>query len=71
MIWDYAVKVGATIVTKDEDFSQRRNLVIQGPPIIWIRLPNTRRVALLIWFERMFPDILAAFERGEYLVEII
>jgi len=43
VIWDYAVKIGAVIVTKDEDFAPRHLLAQNGPPIIWIRLPNTRR----------------------------
>jgi hypothetical protein len=33
-------------------------------------LPNTRRRDLLAWFDRILPDILAALERGETLVEV-
>ena len=43
VIWDYASSKGAAIVTKDEDFAQRRALVDHGPAIVWIRLPNARR----------------------------
>jgi predicted nuclease of predicted toxin-antitoxin system len=69
-IWDHALSVGAVIITKDEDFAQRKTLTGTGPSIVWIRLPNTRRQALLAWFEQVLPDILAALDRGETLVEI-
>lgn len=58
------------IVTKDEDFAQRKVLGVDGPRVIWIRLPNTRRRALLSWFEKLLPDILEALARGEGLIEV-
>jgi hypothetical protein len=42
-----------------------------GPVVIWIRLPNTRRRELLTWFETILPDVLAAMQRGETLIEVI
>jgi predicted nuclease of predicted toxin-antitoxin system len=59
------------IVTKDEDFAQRKVLAAGGSAVVWIRLPNTRRQDLLEWFETMMPQIMAALERGETLVEVI
>jgi len=41
-----------------------------GPAVVWIRLPNTRRRDLLAWFESILPDILAALERGDTLIEV-
>jgi predicted nuclease of predicted toxin-antitoxin system len=70
-IWDFALRERAAIVTKDEDFVQRKTLADAGPMLIWIRLPNTRRRALQAWFETALPDILAALERGETLIEVI
>jgi predicted nuclease of predicted toxin-antitoxin system len=69
-IWDHALATGAVIVTKDEDFAQRKVLIDEGPVIVWVRLPNTRKRDLLAWFETALPDILAAIERGETLVEV-
>ncbi len=69
-IWDYALASSAAIVTKDEDFAQRKVLKEAGPVVVWIRLPNTRRRKLLAWFETILPDVLAALERGETLVEV-
>src|SRR5438105_2972127 len=57
-IWDYAIKVGAIIVTKDEDFAQRKLLEPQGPRLVWIRSPNTRRRELVTRFEKSFPRVL-------------
>lgn len=70
-IWDYALASSASIVTKDEDFAQRKVLAATGPAVVWIRLPNTRRRDLLAWFETILPDIVAALARGETLIEVI
>lgn len=69
-IWQYAVGVDAAIVTKDEDFAQRKVLAADGPQIVWLRLRNTRRRELLARFERALPRLLEALERGEALVEV-
>src|SRR5450631_1406378 len=61
-IWDYALREGSVIITKDEDFAQRKVLTGTGPVVVWIRLPNTRRRDLLAWFETMLPDILSALD---------
>ncbi len=70
-IWNYALAASSVIVTKDEDFAQRKVLEDGGPSVVWIRLPNTRRRDLLGWFDTALPDILAALARGDTLVEVI
>lgn len=70
-IWDYAAAAGAVIVTKDEDFAQRKIVEGQGPRVAWLRLPNTRRRDLLAAFAKLLPLLLAALERGEELIEIV
>lgn len=69
LIWARAAETGAVIVTKDEDFALRRTLEAGGPAVVWLRLGNTRKAALLSWFARLLPDVLAALERGETLIE--
>jgi predicted nuclease of predicted toxin-antitoxin system len=69
-IWNYAARVGAVIVSKDEDFAQQKFFDKGGPPVVWIRLPNTRKRELLLWFEPMLPRMIEALERGEPLIEI-
>ncbi|MGF9695269.1 DUF5615 family PIN-like protein [Rhizobium sp. 0TCS1.26] len=70
VIWEFAERVRAIIITKDEDFAQRRAVLDDGPTIIWIRLRNSRRRDILIWFDQVFPAILDALQRGETLIEI-
>lgn len=70
-IWNYALSTSAAIVTKDEDFAQRQVLTENGPVVVWIRLPNTRRRDLLAWFETVLPEVLAALARGETLIEVL
>lgn len=70
-IWDLALREGAAIITKDEDFARRRAMADVGPPVVWIRLRNTRRWVLVAWFEVALPPILSALERGEMLIEVV
>ncbi len=70
VIREHAVWIDAVIVTKDEDFAIR-NVLGQGPPVVWVRLGNTRRSKLLRRFEADFAAIITALERGERLVEIV
>jgi len=69
-IRDYAAGVGAVVVTKDEDFAIRR-LLSEGPSVVWLRVGNTRRLALLARVEAELPVIVAALERGETLIEVV
>ena len=69
-IWQRAIEIDAVVVTKDADFS-RICVLSDGPAVVWIRRPNTRRRALLDWFEPLLPDIIAAIDRGERLIEVI
>ena len=70
-IWNHALVIGAVIVSKDEDFAQRKILSGGGPAVVWVRLPNTRRRDLLVWFDGVLPPILRALERGETLIEVV
>lgn len=57
------------IVTKDEVFAVHQ-LLHGGPSIVWVRIGNTRRAELLRRFDAGLPEIIAALERGEGLVEV-
>lgn len=69
-IWNYARQAQATIITKDEDFVVLASLHSEGPAIVWIRLGNTTKQALLHWFKPLLAAIVSALERGEKLVEL-
>ena len=66
----YAAEIEAVIVTRDEDFAVHR-LLHEGPAIVWVRVGNTRRTALLDRFTTELPTIVAALERGETIVELV
>ena len=65
----HAELIGAVIVTKDEDFAVH-HILSSGPAVVWLRLGNTRRAALLDRMERELNAIVAALQRGETLVEV-
>ena len=69
-IRDYALASSSVIITEDEDFAQHKVLGDNGPLIVWVRLPNTRRRDLLVWYETVLPDVLAALSRGDTLIEV-
>jgi len=57
------------VITKDADFVTLYTLEPGGPAVVWIRPGNTRKLALLQWFESLFPKIVATLEQGERLIE--
>jgi predicted nuclease of predicted toxin-antitoxin system len=69
-IWQIAIERSAVIVSKDEDFSRLRSIRSSGPAIVWVRVGNTTRDALLRIFTVRFPQIVAALETGEAVVEL-
>ena len=52
-VWEYAKRLGFTIVSKDTDFSQRGFLFGPPPKVIWIRLRN--------WSTKEIQDVLVSY----------
>lgn len=69
-LWLYAANVDAVIISKDEDFVRLHFIEPEGSAVVWIRVGNTRKQALLEWFSPLFPQILKALQQGEKLIEI-
>ena len=69
-VWAYAKQANATIITKDEDFIVLASFDPNGPPIVWVRLGNTTKQALLVWFEPLLPAIISSLAEGNKLVEL-
>jgi predicted nuclease of predicted toxin-antitoxin system len=69
-IWNYALANGQAIITKDEDFASRSSVTATCPPVVWLRVPNCSRRALLQWFIPQLPHINAALEQGTLLIEV-
>ncbi|HHY48144.1 MAG TPA: DUF5615 family PIN-like protein [Alphaproteobacteria bacterium] len=70
-IWRRAKEDGFIIVTKDDDFRLLADRLVRIPPqVVWVRLGNCRKQALLDAFASVLPQLLAALESGERIVEI-
>lgn len=42
----------------------------EAPPVVWIRIGNTRRAALLVWFEPLIEHIVKMVTAGDRLIEL-
>lgn len=69
-LWKYAVENEAVIVTKDEDFSLMFAMRGEAPTVVWVRIGNTRKAALLAWFEPLIDQIVELVEDGQKLIEL-
>ena len=69
-IWRYAVEHQAILVTKDEDFPHRLQRGGSAPVVLWLRIGNTSRRALLQWFEPLLPQVEKMIRQGELLIEV-
>ena len=69
-IWEYALAHGQAVITKDEDFANRSLFAARCPPVVWLRIPNCSRRALIEWLCPQLPAIVTALEQGTTLVKI-
>lgn len=70
-IWDLARKENLVIVTKDEDFAQLADRQMSIPPqVLWIRLGNCRKAALLKAVADVLPQIREQLLEGHAVVEL-
>jgi predicted nuclease of predicted toxin-antitoxin system len=70
-IWEYAKERGLTIITKDDDFQALANRQGSVPPqVVWVRLGNCRKAALLEAFSRILPALREMLTAGDAVIEI-
>lgn len=69
-IWNYAVSQGRALVSKDEDFLHLANRPGASGMLVWVRLGNSRKLALLTAFDRALSDIVSALEEGQRIIEV-
>jgi predicted nuclease of predicted toxin-antitoxin system len=69
-IWNHALKTGAVLITKDEDFPIRAQQTNTSPVIVWLRIGNTSNQALRLWFMPQLPQIIGWIEQGVRVLEI-
>ena len=71
VIWEYAKTNGMAIVTKDEDFPLMADRQGSIPPqLVWVRLGNCRKAALLQAFTAVLPDLRTLLDEGGSVIEI-
>ncbi|MEU4318499.1 DUF5615 family PIN-like protein [Nocardia fluminea] len=71
-VWNEALRRGAAIVTKDEDFILlgRASSGTEVPAVVWIRIGNCTRKALLTAVVPILPTIVEMLGAGETVIEI-
>lgn len=71
-LWQYAIAADAVIVTKDEDFAHMLAVLAAepAPAVVWVRVGNTRRAALLSWFDPLIGRIVRMIDEGHRLIEL-
>jgi predicted nuclease of predicted toxin-antitoxin system len=70
-IWRHATHIGATLVTKDEDFIALAGREPHGPQVVWIRIGNISNEALWRTIEPLLDEIVEALNSGERIVEVL
>ena len=65
-IGKYAAKEKAVVITKDADFAA----MSAGSAVVWLRLGNVSNDVLIAAVMAALPEIIAAIEAGEGLVEV-
>lgn len=70
-IWRHAVRTGATLITKDEDFTALAVREQSGPQVVWLRVGNISNDALWRAIDPRLEEIVQALNTGERVVEIV
>lgn len=65
-IWERAKFEHRVIVTKDADFPLMADRQASIPPqVVWVRMGNCRKAALLAAFSTLLPDLRNLLEKGK------
>lgn len=68
-IWNYAVQVGAVVITKDTDYLDLAARA-GGARVVLLRCGNLKLAPFRIWFDRRWPAIEELLTMGEAVVEV-
>jgi predicted nuclease of predicted toxin-antitoxin system len=69
-LWQDCLTEGRIMISKDEDFFFLASRPGDTGCLLWLRVGNCRRQALLATLEKHWSAIAAAFAAGEQIVEI-
>lgn len=70
-IWSYALKTGAAIMTKDEDFAVRTQQTGGGPVSVWLRIGNVTNHPFRAWIEPRLAGIVKFVGQGSRRIEVV
>jgi predicted nuclease of predicted toxin-antitoxin system len=69
-IWAHACHIGAALITKDADFLGLACGKEPNAPVVWVRLGNVSNANLRHVFMAALPELVAALNAGERIVEL-
>ena len=69
-IWEHAANNNCVIITKDEDFPDMALLRPEFVPVIWLRIGNCRKKALLEFVAASWPKIFQQLQSGDQIIEV-
>lgn len=69
-IWDLAIARNEVVITKDSDFADIVVMSETRQAVVWLQIGNTRKLAIITKLTAALPDILAALDAGERLIEV-
>jgi predicted nuclease of predicted toxin-antitoxin system len=69
-VWAFARKEGFGIVTADDDFQHLAARYGTPPQVVWVRLGNLRKPALLAAFQAVLPELMTGLEDGAPVIEV-
>ena len=67
----HALRTGAVVLTKDEDFAVLARGSGMAPVVVWLRVGNCSNAELRAWLEPRLPGIMQLVEQGSRVVEVI
>ncbi|MEO5960921.1 MAG: DUF5615 family PIN-like protein [Opitutaceae bacterium] len=70
-ICDHALRTGAVILTKDEDFAEIAKGAGTAPIVVWLRIGNCSNEELRVWLEPRLPGIVELVAQGGRIIEVI
>jgi predicted nuclease of predicted toxin-antitoxin system len=69
-VWRWAIGERRTVISKDEDLFFLATRAGDAGSLLWIRMGNCRKAALIDAFDRSIDAVVAAFASGQQVVEL-
>jgi predicted nuclease of predicted toxin-antitoxin system len=70
IIWTFAERTAAILLTKDEDFATRWAKGDRAVSVVWLRVGNCSRRTLINWLGPQWSQVIQLLTSGEKLIEL-